>query len=613
LAASLAAPVFLIAPASASVLFSCSSVTGSATFSPGLTHDKRPQSLSTGPTAPAGPADIALVSTSDTGVKGNGNSYGSLSADGTQVVLEGQATNLDLGDTDTFSDVYVKDLTTGDITLASTSDAGVKGNRDSQSGSPSADGTKVAFSSQATNLDPADTDTIYDAYVKDLSTGNITLVSTSDTGVKGNGHTSSPSLSDDGTKVAFISEATNLDPADTDTFDDVYVKDLSTGNITLASTSDTGVKGNGHSLGSLSADGTKATLISQATNLDPGDTDSVDDVYVKDLTTGDIVLASTSDAGVKGNANSFGPLLSADGTQLSFFSAATNLDPTDTDSSWDVYVKDLSTGDVVLASTSDAGVKGNGNSFDPALSADGTKVAITSQATNLDPADTTGQNDVYVKDLSTGDITLASTSDTGVKGNGDSYGALSTDGTQVILNTQATNLDPADTDTLDDVYVKDLPSIPTSIDISGCSNGQSGTTAIIDARSFASRPLGCPVSLGGALGNDYADQTPVLLGSNPSLRIDWASGPDSFGVAKIKMGTTGTEWRVVLSIQASGGHSTPATNQYLPASGSGFTKTKLKGRLDWSALDSFNCTSGTADPISWLDLVNNGGFIVKNA
>jgi hypothetical protein len=51
----------------------------------------------------------------------------------------------------------------------------------------------------------------------------------------------------------------------------------------------------------------------------------------------------------------------------------------------------------------------------------------------------------------------------------------------------------------------------------------------------------------------------------------------------------------------------------LPASGSGFTKTKLKGRLDWSALDSFNCASGTADPISWLDLVNNGSFIVKNA
>jgi hypothetical protein len=161
--------------------------------------------------------------------------------------------------------------------------------------------------------------------------------------------------------------------------------------------------------------------------------------------------------------------------------------------------------------------------------------------------------------------------------------------------------------------VKQLPSVPTSTAIGDCSNGQSSTASVVDLRSYGARPLGCPVSLGGAPGNDYPDQTPVLLGANPSLRIDWSTGPDSFGVAKLKMGTTGTQWRAVLAIQTSPGHDTPATNQYLPASGSGFTKTTLKGRIDWSGLDSFDCTSGTADPLSWLDLVNNGGFIVKNA
>jgi hypothetical protein len=144
---------------------------------------------------------------------------------------------------------------------------------------------------------------------------------------------------------------------------------------------------------------------------------------------------------------------------------------------------------------------------------------------------------------------------------------------------------------VNDVYVKTLPAVPTSIAVGDCSRGQTGTASVVEARSYGSRPLGCPVSLGGALGNDYPDQTPVLLGANPSLRIDWATGPDSFGVAKLKMGTTGTQWRAVFVIQASPGRDTPATNQYLPASGSGFTKTKLKGRLDWSALDSFNCTS----------------------
>ena len=167
------------------------------------------------------------------------------------------------------------------------------------------------------------------------------------------------------------------------------MKDLVTGDITLASTSDSGVKGNGCSIGpSLSADGTQVAFYSSATNLDPADTDAVQDMYVKDLVTGDITLASTSDTGVKGNSDSFGPSLSTDGTKVAFDSVASNLDPADTDTVVDIYVKDLVTGDITLASTSDTGVKGNGDSFDPSLSADGTKVAFHSVATNLDPADT---------------------------------------------------------------------------------------------------------------------------------------------------------------------------------------------------------------------------------
>jgi hypothetical protein len=61
------------------------------------------------------------------------------------------------------------------------------------------------------------------------------------------------------------------------------------------------------------------------------------------------------------------------------------------------------------------------------------------------------------------------------------------------------------------------------------------------------------------------------------------------------------------------GHDTPATNQYLPAAGSGATKTRLQGKLDISALDSFNCTTGTDDPLSWLDLVNNRSWIAKTS
>jgi hypothetical protein len=605
LATMLAAPALLVAPAEAAVLFSCDSVTGSGTLVPGLVHDKRPQSLTSG-------ADITLASTSDTGVPAGG-AAGAISADGTRVVFFSGATNLDPGDTDGLRDVYVKDLVTGDLMLASTSDTGVKGNGHTSPGEVaiSADGSKVAFASQSTNLDPGDTDVQHDTYVKDLTTGDITLASTSDTGVKGNLSSGfrGVSLSADGTRVAFDSSA-NLDPGDTDGLRDVYVKDLTTGDITLASTSDTGVKGNADNSPSLSADGTRVAFASDAANLDPGDTDNVKDVYVKDLGTGDITLASTSDTGVKGNDNSSGGKLSADGTRVALLSTATNLDPGDTDSPRDVYVKDLTTGDLMLASTSDTGVKGNSINHYLSLSDDGTKVAFVSQATNLDPADTNGDFDVYVKTLASGDITLASISDTGVKGNGFSFRpTLSADGSRVAFDSGSTNLDAQTPGS--GLFVKDLPAVATSIDIDACSNGNSGTASVVDLRSYGSRPLGCPTSLGGAAGNDYADTTPVLVGATLSMTIDWATGPNSYGVAAAKAGPTGTQWRFRLAITASPGHDTPATNQYLPAAGSGFTKTRLQGKLDISALDSFDCTSGVDDPVGWLGLVNNGSWVAK--
>jgi hypothetical protein len=618
LAALLVAPVFVIQPAAAAILFTCDSVSGSAVFSPGLVHDKRTQSLSSGPTAPAGPADLTVASTSDAGVKGTVLSvHPSLSADGTKVAFQSQAPNLDPGDTDTLYDIYVKNLSTGDIVLASSSDTGVKGNGQSSEPSVSADGTKVAFHSSATNLDPGDTDSSTDLYLKDLTTGDIVLASTSDTGVKGNGPSGIPALSADGTHVAFESSATNLDPGDTDTVYDVYVKNLSTGDIVLASTSDTGVKGNDQSdEASLSQDGGRVAFESRATNLDPGDIDSSVDIHMKDLTTGNITLASTSDTGVKGNNFSENASLSPDGGRVAFDSPATNLDPGDTDSYFDVHVKDLTTGDLVLASTTDTGVKGNHDSFFPALSGDGTRVLFRSRATNLDLADNQGA-DAFVKTLASGDITLASASDTGVSGDNlnfvDLYSSLSADGSRAAFTTNDTSLDPADTDSHYDVYVKQLPATPTSIGISDCSNGNSGTASVVDIRSYGPRPLGCPTSLEGAAGNDYADTTPILVGATLSMTIDWATGPNSYGVAAAKAGPTGTQWRFRLAITASPGHDTPATNQYLPAAGSGFIKTRLQGKLDVSALDSFDCTSGTTDPLSWLDLVNNGGFIVKNA
>jgi len=293
--------------------------------------------------------------------------------------------------------VFVKDLVSGNVSLASVSEAGVNANGFSLVANLSSNGRRVSFHSSANNLDPADVDTAFDVYVKDVSTGEVWLASTSDAGVASNGSSLIATIAASGSRVAFQSNATNLDPADSDAGLDIYVKELSTGDLVLASSSDSGARGNAISIEpSLSSSGARVAFSSQANNLDPGDTDTITDIYVKNVTTGDIRLVSTSDSGVKGNGSSSGAALSNDGKRVAFSSFSTNLDPADTDTDADVYVKDLATGDIALASTTADGLKGDFSSHSPALSGQGRRVAFESAATNFDPADTDVLSDVYV-------------------------------------------------------------------------------------------------------------------------------------------------------------------------------------------------------------------------
>jgi Tol biopolymer transport system component len=416
------------------------------------------------PAPAAGAADLVLASSRPDGVKANALSFQtsrSLSADGSRIAFQSLASNLLPADTDTASDVYVKHLSTGALLLASTNAAGVKGNDGSFTAALDADGTTVALDSVATNFDPSDADGLLDVYVKDLRTGNLTLVSRNAAGVKGNDHSSDPSLSADGTKVAFESRADNLDPADTDHDADIYVKDLATGSLTLASRSTSGGKGNGFStMASLAVDGSSVAFQSRSTNLDPGDTDTLADIYARDLASGRTQLVSTTAPGAKANDDSFSPSMSADGNRVAFQTSSTNLDPADTDPNVaDVYVKDRASGALRLASTTATGVKALSAPFfgsaAPSLSADGTQLAFESRATNLDPADTDGFYDIYAKDLATDALRLLSTTAQNVKSNNDDgLAAISPDASAVAFVSAATNLSPADTDALPDVYVK---------------------------------------------------------------------------------------------------------------------------------------------------------------
>lgn len=419
--------------------------------------------------AVAAGGDVVLVSTNSAGERANGQADGPwLSADGTHVAFTSFATNLSPLDSDTSVDVYVKDLSTGAVSLASVTAAGTKANDQPAFGPVlSADGSRVAFSSFASNLHPADPHRDLDLYVKDLRSGALYLANTTSGGSNPFGGSPLPcAVSADGTKVAFL-EVASLHPLDTDEARDVYVKDLATGALTLVSTTSAGVKANGRSGAgqtcALTPDGTRVAFASTATNLDPADTDSNVDVYVKDIVSGAVQLASADGSGVKSNAGSFSPALSADGTKIAFASTATNLVPTDTDSTEDIYLKDLETGGITLVSITGTGTKSNAQSRLPALSADGSRVAFLSGATTLVPDAADFGFDVFVKDLASGAMMLASIAREGRKREGGSdFVTISADGAKVAFHSFSPGLDPAHPDA-SGPYLARLPDIAVNL------------------------------------------------------------------------------------------------------------------------------------------------------
>ncbi|WP_342150880.1 hypothetical protein [Methylorubrum sp. SB2] len=154
---------------------------------------------------------------------------------GTAVVFVSTSSNLVAGDVNGAADVFLKNLRTGEVTLLSKSGSGAQANGASGSVSVSADGSKVVFSSTATNLSSTDTAGFKNVYVKDIATGALTLVSVTASGTAGNGDSTDGVLSPDGRSVAFQSTASNLVANDTNGRQDAFLKSLDGGGVTSLS------------------------------------------------------------------------------------------------------------------------------------------------------------------------------------------------------------------------------------------------------------------------------------------------------------------------------------------------------------------------------------------
>ncbi len=349
-----------------------------------------------------------------------------------------------------YRQVLWRDRLTGETKLVSATAAGVEGNGDSTAPAISADGLSVAFESAATNLAGTDANgAVRDVYIWSslAPAAGVQLVSKSAAGVQGNAASFEPSLSGDGKVVAFSTYASNLAGTVAGTTNsNVILRNLTSNTNTLVSVA-TGTNSEGNfasSHPSLSEDGTRLAFWSYASNLVAGDTDGIWDIFVYDATAGSNTLVSYINGGSLRNpvndsssaSRVVTPTISGNGRYVAYASPASDLVASDTGGFQDVFVVDTQTHTVTRASVTSAGVQGNadspvGQGERIAISYDGSWVAFNTNATNLG---TTASNVVM---HSTGETRVVSSQSASYA----SYVAMSRTGAYVSFLTGAQGLD----------------------------------------------------------------------------------------------------------------------------------------------------------------------------
>ena len=477
-----------------------------------------------------------LISASADGTSGgDGDSLApSVSTNGQWVAFHSDAGNLTPGDTTNLTDVFLHDVNSGATRLISVSPEGAPGDASSSYPVLAADGQRIAFESLASQLTAHDTNGAADVFVRDIASGSTILVSVSATGdAPGNGSSSLVDLTPDGRHVLFTSTSSNLVSGMTNRGSEVFVRDLTTGVTTWVSTNAAGllpgplssdsknpacdasgrrivfqiVNRNSvlvafHDLESgvtrlissnnypvyipdnrfspgwvysadwskprVSGDGRRVAYVSPVIR---DTTNYVNQVYLWDAESGATTLVSAN--GINGdaaNASSDRPVLSQDGRTVVFVSAATDLTSDPAGGAPEVYVRDLEAGVTRLVSSNRFGaVSGAGDFGVLDLSPDGSRLLFETADAQMAEDDFNRAQDVFLRDLRAGESELISVRDPALASraaNGFSAitrKGLSADGRYAAFTSQADNLTAGDTSGLANVYRRDLEAGSTRL------------------------------------------------------------------------------------------------------------------------------------------------------
>ncbi len=324
------------------------------------------------------------------------SSQPALGASGNDVVaFSSSATNIE-PDTNGVQDVFVSVEEAETVFRVSESVSGQQANGASGDpsvgdGSVQFDPIPVAYTSVATNLVAGDTNGVADVFVAGTLGARTTRVSlASDGGQAHGGASTDPSISASGLLVAFTSQASDLVPDDTNGVADIFVRDIANQTTSRVSLSNDGGQSEGASTSpSMSWDGRYVAFASADDQLAAPASQNATDVYVRDLVDGTTQRVSVSSAGEPADSDSSQPALSRGGGHVVFTSVADNLVPGDTNDRTDVFLRDLSAGTTTRASVSSDGAQSRSHSHSPTVNEDGSAIAFLSEPNGgLVPGDT---------------------------------------------------------------------------------------------------------------------------------------------------------------------------------------------------------------------------------
>jgi len=313
-----------------------------------------------------------------------------------------------------------------------------------------ADGRYVSFDSRM-RLEPRDQGGNTDVYVADLSSECVSLVSVAVSGRSGNGKSSDGDLSDDQTRVAFLSDASDLVRHDVNGQTDAFVRDRRRHTTMIASVSESGRQANaGVEEIVISGNGRYVAFTSRATNLTTGlsprcssdaSPRACANVFVRDLLKEKTELVSVGVAGGGGSGDSGSHIgISSDGRFVSFDSVAPDLVTNDANGVSDVFIRDRMTSRTRVASVSSSGARADGPSWGASLSGDGSLITFWSTARNL--ATNAGRaSQIYLREFTTGRTRLVSRDRAEDAGNAMSiHSVLSENGRYVAFAFYGSNL-----------------------------------------------------------------------------------------------------------------------------------------------------------------------------